>query len=786
MRHWKSLCLSLLFGAPLVGTLAQPCLAQTAELQSTRHPVSIDSGYVENSNPAAAAHGIPAVVWSTVVSVPSSSWVRLSYAGILLSGQRERGGDGSYLRLTSILTGEFQTQHLVHVEQWRDTSAYFNGDAVLVELLACPGTGANRLQISEVTAGPALPVGTDSICGPIDRRTLSNDARIGRLVPVGCTGWQIDDCNRCFLTAGHCAGSGMQVLEFHCPLSTGSGALVHPGPQDQYAVDSSSQQASAAPSLGNDWDYFGVFPNSTTGLTPYQASNGQAFTLLSSPPAVANQPLRITGYGVVSAPVSPTWEQVQKTHVGPYTAVQGTRLDYLTDTTGGNSGSPVFLDGTNQAIGIHTHGGCTVSGGNNSGTSGSHIQLQAALAAPTGVCYCEPISFLFPNGQPTLVSPGGVTTLRVQIGGNVPMQPGSLELHYSYAGPTQMQTLVPVALGNNLFEVAVPGSNCMATLTYYWSARDTTNVAYTSPRQAPTSVHSATVATNLATIRTYNFNTSPPGWTVVNTNVVAGGWTRGTLQDPRGPYADYDGSGQCWVTGNTSLEDLNGGPTRLRTETIDVSAATNPIVRYALWFTCNSNDDRLLVEATQDNGANWVLVEYLSAFAGWEIHGFRVLDHFAVAGQISVRWSVADSPNNSTTEAAVDAFLVADATCPPPSWTSFGMGCAPTGPVPTLSAITLPAIGNPFVLSGNNLGAGAPILIAGLSPTSPPTPLTPYGWGPGCALYVTPDVALFAFGGVIGFGIPNDPSLSGIRLYYQMLELGQVLAATDAGIAEIR
>jgi hypothetical protein len=290
----------------------------------------------------------------------------------------------------------------------------------------------------------------------------------------------------------------------------------------------------------------------------------------------------------------------------------------------------------------------------------------------------------------------------------------------------------------------------------------------------------------MTTIRSYNFNTAPPGWTVTNTNVTAGGWTRGPLNDPVGPFTDHDGSGQCWVTGNTPFENVNGGPTRLRSETIDVSGATNPIVRCALWFTCPSGDDRLIVEATQNNGANWILIEMLAPFPGWEVHSFRVLDYFATAGQISVRWSVADNPNNSTTEAAVDAFLVADATCPGPSWTPFGNGCAVGGPAPALAPLTPPAIGTTFLLTVNNLGAGAPIMVVGFSGTSPPVPLTPYGWPAGCLLYVTPDVSFYAPGGLVGLAIPNDPTLSGVRLFYQLLEIGVPLAASDAGIAEIR
>ncbi len=765
-------------------TLSSLATAQAVALVGSTSIVTIDSGLVANNNPSPAAIGIPSVVWSTVVSVPTSSWLRLRYAGILLSGNREPGGNGSFVRITSLLDNQFQTQHLLHVEQWRQTSAYFNGDSVLVELLACPGTGHNRLMIDEVTAGPASPVSTDEICGPTDDRVLSNDPRVARLVPVGCTGWLINDCNHCFLTAGHCTGSSMQVAEFNVPLSTGSGSLQHPGPQHQYAIDFSSVQTNGGLGTGNDWAYYGVFPNSTTGQTPFQANGGLVYNLVSTPPPVGNQSIRITGYGIVSSPVSPTWEQVQKTHAGPYVLFQGTTVEYTTDTTGGNSGSPVLLDGTTTAIGIHTHGGCTASSGSNLGTAGNHNGLQTALSSPTGICYCAPVSFTYPNGLPNSVSPAGITALRVQIGGLSTVPSGNVNFHMSSGGP--FTTIAPTALGNDLYEVIVPPLNCQSTLTYYWSATDTTNTTYYDPQGAPTSVHMATVATNLATIRNYNFNTMPAGWVVQDTNVSGGSWTRGAPQDPWGPYQDYDGSGQCWVTGNGSSDDVDGGPTRLRTETIDVSTATNPIVRYAAWFACSTGEDRLIVEASQDNGANWTAIEVLQPFSGWQVHGFRVLDHFVTPGQLIVRFSVSDNPNNSTTEAALDAFAVEDATCPPPTWNAFGSGCAPVGTAPSLTLISLPSLGGVFVLQTLNLGAGAPFMITGFSTQTPPVALAPFGFGAGCTLYVTPDAVFFLPGGLLGFPIPNDPAFSGVRFYNQVIELGPVPLVSDAGAAEIR
>ena len=68
-----------------------------------------------------------------------------------------------------------------------------------------------------------------------------------------------------------------------------------------------------------------MFPNSNTGLSPFQAY-GVAFNL-ANPPAAAGNNIRITGHGTDSTPNS-TYNQKQQTHVGPFVSV-GTNLNYV-------------------------------------------------------------------------------------------------------------------------------------------------------------------------------------------------------------------------------------------------------------------------------------------------------------------------------------------------------------------------------------------------------------------------------------------------------------------------
>ena len=381
-NHRRAALIAACAGLALCGS----ALAQVAPPQGTTTAWRSDSGEVR-ANPRARG---PQVVYQTTVFVPNSAWLRLNFDDVRLGGTIEEG-TGSYLRITSLADGAVQILNAESARQWVNTSAYFNGDAVTVELIAYPGAkGGNRLAIRSVEAGTLSPGSPDSICGPTDDRTLSSDNRAARH-SVGCTSWLISDTNHQFLTAGHCGASAGSVMSFNVPLSSGSGAIVQAAPQDQYVVDSGSVQGNNGGSgVGDDWCYFGVFPNSTTGLMPVQAY-GSWYTVAVPPAYSAGQVIRITGYGTTSSPVSPTWNQVQKTHTGPRVpAVRGviaTTVAYTADTTGGNSGSPVILESSGGiAVGIHTHGYCSGATGENDGTGVNHAGLQNALNNPLGAC----------------------------------------------------------------------------------------------------------------------------------------------------------------------------------------------------------------------------------------------------------------------------------------------------------------------------------------------------------------------------------------------------------------
>lgn len=339
--------------------------AQTAPIPQRVVPYSLSSGEIGN------AAGEAQVAFAEVVSIAGVPWMRLSLTGTVLA-------DGSKLIITSLADGAQQNLNAETLAQWGSSSAYFNGDAVQVELLAAPGTDGNAVAVDAVIVGENEP-GLLSQCGPTDDRVSSDKPERARLMNVGCTA-SIANTDSCFITAGHCLSSPsrVNVVEFNVPPSLPSGAVQHPGPEDQYAVTNERDYTNGG--VGNDWGVFTVFPNSETGLTPYEAQ-GSHVTPTSDVPGTSDD-VEIVGYGVDSG----VDNQTQQIHSGPVYSVGGTTLRYRVDTEGGNSGSSVTYPDTLDVVAIHTHGGCSTSGStsSNAGTLSTHPSFLAAYGQMCG------------------------------------------------------------------------------------------------------------------------------------------------------------------------------------------------------------------------------------------------------------------------------------------------------------------------------------------------------------------------------------------------------------------
>ena len=452
-------------------------------------PFSYDSGWLTNPAPNET------VVASHTIRIANATWIRLQFQAARLWN----GGDedsGTYLRITSHRDGAVQELRTRHVREWGLSSAYFNGDAVQVDIVAPAGAGPSRLVLRNVWIGPIL-ASTMSQCGSTDDRVPSSDPRLARTLPVTCTSWMFDDCTHCLTTAGHCYAdpAWITVVEFNVPPSTSFGTVNHPGPEHQYAVDPASRQFQSG-GVGNDWSVFGCFPNSNTGLTPVQAQGGGFFRLVAPPAVSPSVQLEVKGYGSDSN--DPTYSFWQQAHTGDYVLYSGTTIRHTADTTGGNSGSPVIWNASapDAVVGLHTHGACstTVPIGSNSGTASTQANWTAARANPLGVCapvssaqvYCVPkLNSL--GCAPTISSTGaasataGAGSFTITAGNLLNQKTGLLFYGYlpasaPFMGGTRCvefplrRTPVQATGGNT------SGSSCTGSLSHDMGARITAGV----------------------------------------------------------------------------------------------------------------------------------------------------------------------------------------------------------------------------------------------------------------------------------------------------------------------
>jgi len=349
--------------------------------------------------------------------------------------------------------------------------------------------------------------------------------------------------------------------------------------------------------------------------------------------------------------VAVTWENVPE-----YTA------------TGSNTFQiEMYFDGTI----VLSYSGLTAGDGltglsEGNGLSPDYYTTDLSVMGP-----CAALTIELPDGVPWRVDPEVPTTITVQIeDGGETVVPGSETLYYRFDGGTFLTS--PLApLGGNLYEATLPAADCDSTPEFYFSAAGDGGTTIYEPPDAPVSVYSAIVAT-LTVILDDDFETDQ-GWTVEDIDVETGSWERGIPagDGTRGdPLTDFDGSGQCYLTGNApGNSDVDGGPTRLISPILDLSGASDTVLRYARWFTCDDDlppaQDYLDVEVSNDDGASWTLIESVAHTEGWVERTIQIADYVSLTSQVRVRFSVADNPNNSKTEVGIDALEVLHLACAP-------------------------------------------------------------------------------------------------------------------------
>jgi hypothetical protein len=276
-----------------------------------------------------------------------------------------------------------------------------------------------------------------------------------------------------------------------------------------------------------------------------------------------------------------------------------------------------------------------------------------------------PLVFSYPGGLPATVLPAGGTSFEVIVAGNAGFtpEPGTGLLHFN-AGAGYVAVPLTQTTDNH-YIAEFPAIECRSEVSYYLSAESTDGAIGRDPLHAPADAYYAFAAQSRELVIDADFETDV-GFTVENNNVSAGAWSRSIPSN--NPTSDYDGSGKAYVTGvGIGNPDLDGGPTRLVSPTLDLAGLSDPYLAYARWFFNDAPQegvDRLTVEVSDDGGASWVVLESVTNQGlQWVPVEYRLRDYIDLTGQVVVRFSAVDAGSDSEVEAGIDAVLLDDVVC---------------------------------------------------------------------------------------------------------------------------
>jgi V8-like Glu-specific endopeptidase len=552
-------------------------LAQTAEIPSHIETYKMTSG-IYNGLEEQGSGSFNA--YTASLQVLDAAWLRLLFDDVNL-------GKNSYIIITSLEDGKWQKLNATSVVQWQLSSAYFNGNQVKIELYVTPYDENIFFSIKEVIVGEFIgdDFSIESQCGPTDDRVLSNHPATGRLMTVGCTGWIIPNGN--FVTAGHClVNGGINVVQFQVPPSLPDGTPQNPGPEDQYAVNLSTS-VFVADGIGNDWGTFEVFSNSVTGLFPMEAQ-GAVWSIAQN---LDPDSIRITGYGADSGADNKT----QQTHVGANNGSSETTMRYLTDTQGGNSGSPVIDEATGYAVGVHTHGGCNTNGF-NIGTSLFNNAFWIAVDQGIGNCQTEEAFNPKPvQGKmevsiniPELSWDNGIAAISNEL--YFGTEPGNLNLVQS-GSLASSWTIMERPLSYNTI--------------YYWQVVENGDSCFTKgPSWSFATEQDPAIVSKFMD----DFESEISNWTITN-NGGNCDWTVFVPPYPNSYTLPITSSGQVFATDS---DDCGMGTTLESTATLNFVTDASEVPGYNIVFVEWDNDWRIFdaedeahVEYSLDGGNTW-------------------------------------------------------------------------------------------------------------------------------------------------------------------------------------
>jgi len=205
--------------------------------------------------------------------------------------------------------------------------------------------------------------------------------------------------------------------------------------------------------------------------------------------------------------------------------------------------------------------------------------------------------------------------------------------------------------------------------TYVVRARDTIG------NEDPNTVR-VTVTSGITdhVVSTTDFESSSDGWaTTAPNDALTGSWEWGDPESTTFQPEDCAGGVNCWITGLPAElspganNDVDEGTTTLLSRAYDLTGMVEPAIRYSRWFTndlgASPGEDPLVVEVSDDDGANWVTIENVSAGTPLAWVPTEVVFPGALTpnAYVRVRFTTSDlGAGGSMVEAGIDDFAVVD------------------------------------------------------------------------------------------------------------------------------
>ncbi|MBX3373427.1 MAG: choice-of-anchor B family protein [Phycisphaeraceae bacterium] len=281
------------------------------------------------------------------------------------------------------------------------------------------------------------------------------------------------------------------------------------------------------------------------------------------------------------------------------------------------------------------------------------------------------IAFELPDPLPGMISPaGGSLTVDILEDFAGALVAGSPRVHWRIDDDAFDAPMSPVGGEPGRFTGVIPPLPCGALVDLWFSAQQSDGLTITYPAGAPQNTFDAVIAWDLAIDLRYTME-SGFDWSVQNVQLTDGAWERGVPagDGTRGdPTTDFDGSGACWLTANRpGNSDVDGGPTHLLSPVLNLAGLADPTMSVATWFYNDDQDqDRLTIAVSVDAGP-WITIEAIPHQGNlWVERTYRLRDYVVPTAATRFRFSAVDNPNDSVTEAAIDALRIVDLDCTAP------------------------------------------------------------------------------------------------------------------------